>query len=228
MHIIAGTLKNQPIAAPKGEATRPTSSRLRETLFNICQGYIEGSSFLDLFAGSGAIGLEALSRGAKSCTFADINKESIRCIQQNVKSMHVETLSKVLYGDVFSVLKKLARGKAGFDIIYADPPYEKVGKAEGKLISYSEKVLQFVDENHLLNPGGHLFIEDARSFIPQTEQLKSLVLINSRHAGRTNLYQFEDRKDELRKAYLSATNDAGQKETTEEWDSTAGDGADEW
>lgn len=192
MHIISGSHKNHTILAPKGTLTRPTSGRLREAIFNICQGYIEGAAFLDLFAGSGAIGLEALSRGAVSCTFVDNSRDSIQCIKTNLKALAMENISKVIFADVFATLKKLIEGKGQFDIIFADPPYEKMGKSEGGLYSYSGKVLDLIDGHpSLLASGGYLFIEDARSFIPEVASLTSLKFVNSRSTGRTSLHQFQ-------------------------------------
>src|SRR5436305_1632219 len=103
MRIIAGTFKNRRLIAPKGDATRPTTEQLRESLFNICQHYLEGAHFLDLFAGSGAMGLEALSRGASYATFVDNNKESVGYIHANVEALKVGGHSKVICGDVFTI-----------------------------------------------------------------------------------------------------------------------------
>jgi 16S rRNA (guanine966-N2)-methyltransferase len=191
MHIISGRYKNKRIIAPKGDLTRPTSGRLRETIFNICQGYIEDAHFLDLFAGSGAIGLEALSRGAASCTFVDNSRESIHCIKANLKTLDDETGSKVIFGDVFSVLKNLIKSGDKYEIIFADPPYEKIGKSEGELFGFSSKILEIVDGSSLLADGGYLFIEDARTFTPEVHKLSSLTFVSSRSTGRSSLNQFK-------------------------------------
>lgn len=190
MRIIAGTHKNRPIIAPKSNNTRPTSGRLRETLFNICQGDIADARVLDLFAGSGAMGLEALSRGAKFCTFIDNSKESVHCIRQNVEAMNFKEASKIIYGDVFSALKKMSALGAQFDIIYVDPPYEKKDVFEEGSLYYSEKILQVMDETSLLCSGGFLFIEDVDHLALAQDVLKSLSLISSRRVGRACLKQF--------------------------------------
>lgn len=191
MHIFAGSHKNKRLIAPKGDLTRPTSGRLRETIFNICQGYIEGANFLDLFAGSGAVGLEALSRGATSCTFVDSSRESIQSIKANVNSLGEEKSCKVIFGDVFTTLTNLVKQGQKFDIIFADPPYEKVGKSNGELFSFSSKILEIVDASSLLNEGGYLFIEDARSFSPEVHKLITLKFVSSRATGRSSLNQFK-------------------------------------
>src|SRR5262249_40855980 len=109
MRIISGIYKNRILASPKGLTTRPTSEKLRGALFNICQSYVEGAVFLDLFAGSGAMGIEALSRGAASSTFIDDDRESIRCIKANLESFHIQAQAHVLKGDVFESVDKLIK-----------------------------------------------------------------------------------------------------------------------
>src|SRR5437016_7699125 len=111
MHIIGGRYRNRTIAAPKGLATRPTSGALRESLFNICQHYIEGARFLDLFAGSGAMGLEALSRGAGHAFFIDNSRDAVNCLKGNAKKLLVEEQVTIRYGDVFQILERLASEK---------------------------------------------------------------------------------------------------------------------
>jgi 16S rRNA (guanine966-N2)-methyltransferase len=188
MHIIGGKLKNHAVIAPKGMHTRPTSSKLRQTLFNICQHYVEGVHFLDLFAGSGAMGLEALSRGAADSTFIDNDRNSIKAIQQNLASMSLA--GKVLSGNVFSWLERLARDNKRYGIIYADPPYDTSIQTGPNIISYSQKLLDILDELPLLEENGMLFIEDSAKFNPDSRLLNSLQLVSSRQAGRSTLLQF--------------------------------------
>jgi 16S rRNA (guanine966-N2)-methyltransferase len=194
MHIIAGTLKNRIIRCPKNNVTRPTSSRLREALCNICQNYIEGAVFLDLFAGSGAMGLETLSRGTAKCTFIDNSTESIRCIQKNLENFHLTSKGRVLFGNVFSWIAKLSKQGERYDLIYADPPYDRTSlNEEGKEISYSQRLLTYLDQHSLLQPSAMLFIEDSTDFCPDVGALPTLKLISSRRSGRSILYQFQQR-----------------------------------
>lgn len=186
MHIIAGKFKNRVLEAPKGLATRPTMSKVREALFNICQHRIEEAHFLDLFAGSGAMGLEALSRGAARAVFVDSSKESVRCIADNVNQLKVGECSQVIFGDVLSKLKLLERMGKTFDIIYMDPPY---GKDEEDY-ELCEKVLRSVDAGPLLMPGGLLFLEGPHHFKMHLEGLNSLILEKSRRMGRATLHQY--------------------------------------
>jgi 16S rRNA (guanine966-N2)-methyltransferase len=187
MHIFSGLYKSRKIQAPKGMKTRPTSGRLREALFNICQGFIEDAAFLDLFAGSGAMGLEALSRGARTATFIDNSKESIICIQANLRNLQLQNVSEVIYGDVFMMMKKLSKQKRTFDIIYADPPYDTM---EEGLLAYSASVLAMIDEGSFLEDGGALFIEDSVDSMPQSVPLKHLALKSSRRMGRSALHYY--------------------------------------
>ena len=122
MRIIAGQYRGQRLKAPKGPQTRPTASRLREALFNICQNRIERARFLDLYAGSGAMGFEALSRGAESAVFIDAHKEAIQCIEANAASLQVQSQIQVFRGEAIATLAWLEKQGDPFDIIYADPP----------------------------------------------------------------------------------------------------------
>lgn len=192
MHIFSGLYKSRKIITPKGEKTRPTSGRLREALFNICQGQIEGTLFLDLFAGSGAMGLEALSRGAKRVTFVDNSKESIRSIQANLAAYGAMKQGEVIYSDAFDAMRKLAKRGDAFDIIYADPPYDTyVQSSEGKM-AFSTHVLAILDELidlklPLLKSEGILFLEDAMEALPDVQALKHLTLKDKRNMGRSAL-----------------------------------------
>jgi 16S rRNA (guanine966-N2)-methyltransferase len=185
MHIIAGSYKNRRIKTPKGSVTRPTMGMMREALFNICQQGIEGAHFLDLFAGSGAMGIEALSRGALESTFVDADRESIRCIQDNLKQLNLADQARVLHGDVFIQLKLLERLQKKFDIIYVDPPYENC--KEG--LQYSKRVLELLDTAPLLKAGGLLFIEGPHPFDLELE-LKNLTFEKARRMGRATLREY--------------------------------------
>lgn len=124
LRIIAGKFKGRILKIPKSSRTRPTQGMLREAIFNICQNEIEGALFLDLFAGSGAMGLEALSRGAARATFVEQNRQAIACIKENIKTLQVENQAALIPADVSLALTLLAKQKTQFDLIYIDPPYE--------------------------------------------------------------------------------------------------------
>ncbi|MCB1111665.1 MAG: 16S rRNA (guanine(966)-N(2))-methyltransferase RsmD [Chlamydiales bacterium] len=179
MRIISGKFKNRKLDSPKTMDVRPTSGRLREALFNITQHYIEGADFLDLFAGSGAVGFEALSRGAGSVCFVDSSRSSVRSIEKNISMLGVDDDAYVVDCDV---LEFLPTHRGAYDIIYVDPPYQK---------GYSEKILAMIDGSQLLKPDGVLFIEDSKDFDPVSVPLKQLVLVNSRRLGRSMLHQYK-------------------------------------
>ena len=141
MRIIAGSRRGQTIHAPKGLDTRPTGDRVREAAFNLI-GLVDGASVLDLFAGSGALGLEALSRGAERVVFVDSDRESVRAIERNLDKLK-------LAGEVRQVdaLRFLATERRRFDLVLVDPPYERFADFAPKLARYLPAVLA---ENGLL------------------------------------------------------------------------------
>ena len=122
MRVIAGTRRSMPLKCPKGMDTRPTQDRTKETLFNVLQMDIAGSEFLDLFSGSGAIAIEALSRGAVHATIVENAKAAVQCIKENIEFTKFKNESTIMEMDVLSALERL-RGHKGFDIIFMDPPY---------------------------------------------------------------------------------------------------------
>ena len=107
MRVIAGTARRLPLIAPEGKDTRPTTDRIKETLFNIIQDDVPGAMFLDLFSGSGAIGIEALSRGAKQAYLVEFGKEPLRCIKANLAKTHLEDQAVVLPVEVTYAVSKL-------------------------------------------------------------------------------------------------------------------------
>lgn len=180
MRIIAGTFKNRIIASPKGFETRPTSSKVRAALFNICQTYIEGAIFLDLFAGSGAMGIEALSRGAAKAVFIDKNPTSCRCIKDNLKQLEIEKKGTVICRDAFPALKFLQEKNERFDLVYIDPPYGEF---------HVEHLLKpFTGE--LLAEGGTIFLEELTGEIPDSH-FSNFEIVSKREYGKTALYQLK-------------------------------------
>lgn len=135
MRIIGGTARSRLIDAPKGMDTRPTQDKVRESLFNILQGEIEGSTVLDLFAGSGALGLEALSRGADSAVFVDVSRQAVKVIQDNVDRLGFGDKAQVIAGDWKGAVGAQAYYKRNvFDLVFLDPPYRMTNT--GEMCSY--------------------------------------------------------------------------------------------
>lgn len=122
MRIIAGTARRMPLKAPAGMDTRPTADRIKETLFNMIQTEIPGAVFLDLFAGSGGIGLEAVSRGAEKAVFVENSRQAAACIEENIRFTKLADRCDLKCMDARSALRIL-EGRYVFDIIYLDPPY---------------------------------------------------------------------------------------------------------
>ncbi len=126
MRVIAGKARSIRLKTLEGLDTRPTTDRIKETLFNMLQSYLADCSFLDLFAGSGAIGIEALSRGAASCVFVEQQRKAVACIQENLRATHLQDSARVLAMDAVSAVKRLERDKTpAFDVIFMDPPYNQ-------------------------------------------------------------------------------------------------------
>lgn len=123
MRVIAGTARSLPLKSKEGLETRPTTDRIKETLFNMLNPYVQGAVFIDLFAGSGGIGIEALSRGAKRTYFVENDKEAAECIKYNLKFTKFTEKAVVLKQDVFSSLLGIPEKEA--DIIFMDPPYDR-------------------------------------------------------------------------------------------------------
>ena len=121
MRVIAGTARRLRLVTPEGNDTRPTQDRIKETLFNMIQNQVPGSVFIDLFAGSGGIGIEALSRGAVRAVFVENNVNAYKCILENLKTTHFEEQATVLKQDVVLGLRSIKEKEA--DIIFIDPPY---------------------------------------------------------------------------------------------------------
>jgi 16S rRNA (guanine(966)-N(2))-methyltransferase RsmD len=124
MRIIAGTFRSRPLQAPAGLATRPTSDRLRETLFNVLAPRLVGARFLDLYAGSGAVGLEALSRGATSVVFVENAPAALKILRANLERLGVKDRFVVQASSVRESLRRAKGTASGFDVVFLDPPYE--------------------------------------------------------------------------------------------------------
>ncbi len=160
MRVIAGTYRSRILKSLKGQALRPTSDRLRETLFNVLGSAVSGSRFLDLFAGTGAIGIEALSRGAKEVVFVENHLPAAALIRRNLESLGIQSGATVLAMDALRALDKLStrqkRDAMGFDFIFLDPPYAAANDYV--------RVLESLGSGNLLAPGGVVIAEHRRSF----------------------------------------------------------------
>ncbi|MCR5715428.1 MAG: 16S rRNA (guanine(966)-N(2))-methyltransferase RsmD [Lachnospiraceae bacterium] len=148
MRVIAGTCRSMPLKTPKGEGTRPTTDRIKETLFNILMPYLPGAVFIDVFSGSGGIGIEALSRGASHAYFVEKNAEAATCITENLKFTKLTDDATLLKQDFESALMGIHEKEA--DIIFADPPYRE---------GYEEKLLAILSKMNYVTNDTMIIIE---------------------------------------------------------------------
>lgn len=150
MRVIAGRSRGRALSAFKGFKFRPTAAKVRGALFNIIGPRIEGCRFLDLFAGTGAVGIEAMSRGAHACFFVEKNSAALRIFKKNLECTGFTDEGTVLPLDVFQAVKLLAKEKQAFDYIFLDPPYKYPFLAE---------ILQSIAAGKLVNPNGLVIVE---------------------------------------------------------------------
>jgi 16S rRNA (guanine(966)-N(2))-methyltransferase RsmD len=153
MRVISGTFRGRRLKGPKGLELRPTGDRLKETLFNILAPHISGAVMLDVFSGTGAIGIEAISRGARRVLFIDHNPASIGLIRHNLQACGIEEGFDVLREDAFRFLRSRAREGSQADIIFLDPPYD--------WLPYHD-LLKLAVKPGVLAPGGMAVIEHIR------------------------------------------------------------------
>jgi len=152
MRVIAGSAKRLQLKTLDGLDTRPTTDRIKETLFNMLAPYIYDCSFLDLFAGSGGIGIEALSRGAKEAVFVEKNPKAMAYIKENLNYTRLEKKAVTLQSDVISALSIL-EGEQEFDFIFMDPPYNR---------ELEKKVLEYLSTSSLLAEEGVIIVEASK------------------------------------------------------------------
>lgn len=148
MRVIAGTYRSRVLGAPKGLATRPTSDRLRETLFNVIAARVPDARFADLYAGSGAVGIEAISRGAAEVFFAEKNAAALTAIRGNLRTLGIAGGFQVEAGGTAPLLKRLA-GKP-LDVWFLDPPYEEVEEYRKTLTTLGDAGNELVDADSLV------------------------------------------------------------------------------
>ncbi len=168
MRVIAGSAKGRQLVCLKGEHTRPTTDRVKENLFNILTPYVSGAQVLDLFAGTGALGIEALSRGAAHCLFVEKDAAAARIVQQNLAAARVEDRSTLRRADALQVL----RGGGQYDLILLDPPYP---------LGLIPKILEEISRNDLLRQDGIIAAENEG---PLPEMAGSLRRVDERRYGR--------------------------------------------
>ena len=180
MRIIAGERRGAKLEAVPGLNTRPTADRVKESLFNIIQMDIDSDTVvLDAFAGTGNLGLEALSRGAKQAVFVEKDAQALAVLRRNIQKCHFEDRAEIIAGDIFEIIPKLS-GRC-FDLILLDPPYRK---------NLYESVISCITKYHLLGEYGILVSECSKSTPFKWENNKNIHCYKSKSYGETVLSFF--------------------------------------
>ena len=180
MKVISGILKGRTIEGFNIDGTRPTMDRVKESLFATIQNNIKGSIVLDLFAGSGQLGIEAVSNGADICYFIDNNKEVIKILNKNISNLHIQKSSKVILSDWKKSLNEFSNQGIKFDLIFVDPPYD---------YNVYEKILEKVSTLNLLNDNGLIILE--HSNLKLKDAYNNLTLYKDKKYGNKfiNIYK---------------------------------------
>lgn len=179
MRIIGGRLKGRPLTAPKGRSLRPTSDQVKETLFNMIGQQIQDALVLDLFAGTGNVGIEALSRGAAWTVFVEKEKRHVMCLTENILRCKIQKQSTVYHGDANKALRNFQKQHMQFDLAFLDPPYRQTNT----LTDIFSRILGL----SLMAESGLLILEHASSFIPPPEPGHGFSLTKQRRIGDTTL-----------------------------------------
>lgn len=183
MRIISGRARGKTIAAPAGTKTRPTTERVREAIFSALGPFLPGAAVLDAFGGSGALGLEAISRGAKSAVFCDMDRQAVNIIRKNIAACKFEAEAKVYAGDTVKTIARLS----GFDVVLLDPPYNR------GFIAAVEPILL---REGFLNAGAIVMLETAAKE-PEIFADERWQILRQKTYGDTAVYYFAlDNKDE--------------------------------
>lgn len=187
MRVIAGSLRGRALITPPGMRTRPTTARVRRSLFDMLAPVLPGAACLDLFAGSGALGIEALSRGAGGCWFVERDRQALRVLEANLERLGLKERSRVVAGDVLQVLGRVlvAHGRP-FDLVLADPPYGQ---------DLAGRILEMAGSLRLVGRGGYFVIQHgSREELP--ERVPNLALFRCSDFGETlvSVYEVCDRQ----------------------------------
>lgn len=182
MRVITGIAKGRKLKAPKGLETRPTSDRIKEALFNIIGSRVIDVNFLDLYAGTGAIGIEALSRGAVKAVFVEKNPNTVKIIKENLQTTGLLEQAEILVQEADRAIKIIAGKGEKFEIIFIDPPYLK---------DLEKASLTLIDNNSLLAPGGLVITESSKlDIMPQ--EVGQLRMFRQEKYGDTVLTFYQD------------------------------------
>lgn len=204
MRIIGGSARGTKLVLPRRAKLRPTTDRVKESLFSMLADTLPDARVLDLFAGTGSIGIEALSRGAAYCAFVDSNHECTRTIELNLEKAHLAEQADVVTHDAYRICSYRPLLLESFDLIYLDPPYADT--ADISPGSRVVKLMRGISRNRLLASGGLVVLEtDSRSTVPK--HLPGLVADGNRSYGDTTLSFFVSDPDGVFSADLAGPDD---------------------
>ena len=179
MRVISGELKGRVIKGFTLEGTRPTMDRVKESIFSSIQLKVPNSICLDLFAGSGSLGIEAISNGSSKCYFVDSNKEAIKVLNQNINNFNINSKSVIIKSDYLEALKNFKNKNIKFDIIFLDPPY---------MLHILNDILKFISNNNLLNDDGVIICEVDNNYLEK--EIGDLIQYKDKKYGTTFVYYY--------------------------------------
>lgn len=187
MRVVAGEAKGRPLKAVPGNGTRPTTDKVKEAIFSMIGPFFDGGVALDLFAGTGGLAIESLSRGAERAIFVDADAKSIEVVRANLKATGFEKQSEVYRNDAERALKVLAKRDTAFDLVFLDPPYR---------MKNGDELLLRMEESGLLQPGAVIVLEYESSY-EYPEAFGSFSLRRKAVYGDTavSIYDWEPKKD---------------------------------
>ena len=182
MRVIAGSARGTNLKGPGGINIRPTSDRVRQSIFNLVSGLEQDATVLDAFAGTGAMGVEALSRGARLCVFIDKDARCRNILRVNLQRTHTMDRARTLGSDVFAAIPRLRRMGERFDLLFFDPPYDLLGEERGwrRLFDFMAELI----ENGLVASGAFFVVEHRRSAHPPAPP-DCLIVDDARKYGDT-------------------------------------------
>jgi len=189
VRVIAGSARGVHLDSLKGDKTRPIQDRTKGSLFNILSGVIPGSSILDMYAGTGSIGIEALSRGATSCIFIENDRSAIEVIKKNLEVTKLQNKAQVVLYDVFDVIPYLEKNNVKVGIVFVTPPYPLVEKS-----SYRDKLLvlfSLLYSKHIVQQEGIIMLQHRKTDFEMPQEAICLELFDIRTYGDTQLSFFK-------------------------------------
>jgi 16S rRNA (guanine966-N2)-methyltransferase len=195
MRIIGGIYKGRNLSVPENVDVRPALARMKDSLFNILMGEFEGKNVLDLFAGTGSLGFEAISRGARNCLFVENSQPCFESIKKNIAKLKLENVATVLFMDTFEIILHAIKNHNCFDYVFIDPPYKYYDDKilRGKLLGLMDDMAR----NNIITQNGMIIVEYRRGQI-NSDDFDKLLIVDTRSYGQTCLSFFRRKTLEYR------------------------------